>query len=212
MPEDSGPASKHLEIKKYPNRRYYDATRSRHLTLEEIRSLIREGHDIRVTDSKTEADITAKVLAQIILELDEEKIEAFPIALLQRLIRVNDQVIKEFVDRYFNQALTHYLQYRQQVEEHLRSASEMNPFFPGAPVWGRAMFDPFGLSVVPGTAPQPPPSAASEPKAGSKGTNLTAQVSKLQEQIANLEAKLSVKKAKNRARSPSGRRRKPHER
>jgi hypothetical protein len=37
------------------------------------------------------------------LELDEEKIEAFPVALLQRLIRVNDEVIKDFVDRYFNQ-------------------------------------------------------------------------------------------------------------
>ena len=206
MPEDTGRTSKHLEIKKYPNRRYYDATRSRHLTLEEMRSLIREGYDVRVTDSKTEADITAKVLAQIILELDEEKIEAFPIALLQRLIRVNDHVIKEFVDRYFNQALTRYLQYRQQVEEHLRSASEVNPFFGGPTVWSRAMFDPFGLSSVSGSAPQPPPSATSEPKAGSEGTNLTAQVSKLQEQIANLEAKLSGKKTKSRTRSPSAKR------
>src|SRR6266508_4357968 len=149
MPETSDAAGRRLEIKKYPNRRYYDATRSEHLTREDIRSRIRDGYDIRVTDSKTGANITARVLAQIILELDEEKIEAFPIALLQRLIRVNDQTIKEFVDRYFNQALTHYLQYRQQVEEHLRSASEMNPFFPGATAWSRAMFDPFGVSKPP---------------------------------------------------------------
>src|SRR5205823_3540835 len=51
-----------LEIKKYPNRRYYDATHSRHLTLEEIRSLIQQGYDIRVTDAKSSADITAQVL------------------------------------------------------------------------------------------------------------------------------------------------------
>src|SRR5579862_5477218 len=100
-----------LEIKKYPNRRYYDATRSRHLTMEDIRSLVREGYDIRVTDSKTSADITAKVLAQIILELDAEKIDAFPVALLVRLIRVNDQLVKDFLERYFNQALSMFLQY-----------------------------------------------------------------------------------------------------
>ena len=30
---------KTLEIRKYPNRRFYDATRSRHVTLEDIRDL-----------------------------------------------------------------------------------------------------------------------------------------------------------------------------
>src|SRR5579872_4860512 len=98
MAENTEPQTKHLQIRKYPNRRYYDATRSRHLTLEDIRSLVRDGADIRVTDSKTSADITAKVLAQIILELDAEKIDAFPVALLVRLIRVNDQLVKDFVD------------------------------------------------------------------------------------------------------------------
>ena len=199
MPETIDAAGKHLEIKKYPNRRYYDATRSRHLTLEEIHSLIREGCDIRVTDSKSGADITAKVLAQIILELDEEKIEAFPVALLQRLIRVNDQVIKEFVDRYFNQALTHYLQYRQQVEQHLRSASEMNPFFPGAAAWSRVMFDPFGVSK-PAEAVPSASSPATPPKVAADGAELRDQVNKLQEQLANLEAKLAP-----RARQKAGR-------
>ena len=41
---------KHLDVRKYPNRRYYDATHSRHMTLEELRSLIRDGYDITVTD------------------------------------------------------------------------------------------------------------------------------------------------------------------
>ena len=38
--ENPDAAGKKLEIKKYANRRYYDATHSRHLTLEEIRALI----------------------------------------------------------------------------------------------------------------------------------------------------------------------------
>src|SRR6266852_910970 len=62
MAERTGSAAKRLEIKKYPNRRYYDATHSRHLTLDEIRALVQQGYDIRVIDARTSADITAQVL------------------------------------------------------------------------------------------------------------------------------------------------------
>src|SRR5690349_7042017 len=103
-------AAKHLDIRKYPNRRYYDATHSKHLTLEEIRSLIRDGYDITVTDSKSGADITAQVLMQIVLELETPKIDSFPVALLVRMIRANDQIVKDFVEKYFNQAFRAYLE------------------------------------------------------------------------------------------------------
>jgi len=86
---------KRLEIKKYSNRRYYDATHSRHLTLDEIRNLIQQGYDIKVTDAKTSADITAQVLTQIILELDTPKLDSLPVPLLVRLIRMNDQLVKD---------------------------------------------------------------------------------------------------------------------
>src|ERR1041385_447641 len=97
-----------LEIRKYPNRRYYDATRSCHVTLEDIQGLIRDGHDVRITDSKTGEDITAKVLAQILLELDPLKLEVFPAVLLHRLIRANEQIVREFIDKYFTRALTSF--------------------------------------------------------------------------------------------------------
>ena len=203
MAESHDAAGKHLEIKKYPNRRYYDATRSEHLTLEDIRKRIREGYDIRVTDSKTGADITARVLAQIILELDEEKIEALPVALLQRLIRVNDQVIKEFLDRYFSQALEQYLHYRKQVEDYFRTASDTNPFFPGAAAWNRALFDPFGASPPDGAAP-PAQAAGGPSNPDPSGAELRGQVQKLQEELARLQAavarpqKARTKRAKRR--------------
>ena len=79
-------ATRKLEIKKYPNRRYYDATHSRHLTLEEIHSLVQQGYDLHVTDAKTGADITAQVLTQMILELDTPKLASLPVPLLLRLI------------------------------------------------------------------------------------------------------------------------------
>ena len=50
-------------LRKYRNRRYYDTTRSLHVSLEDIYQLIVNGHDIQVTDVNSGEDITAKVLA-----------------------------------------------------------------------------------------------------------------------------------------------------
>ena len=79
-----------LQIRRYPNRRYYDSTRSQHVTMEEIHQLIRNGHDVRVTDSKSGDDLTAKVLTQIILEHDTPKLGMFPIGLLHQVIRTSE--------------------------------------------------------------------------------------------------------------------------
>ena len=60
MAQTSPESPRRLIIKKYPNRRYYDATRSRHVTFEELHSLVRDGYELQVTDSKTGEDITGK--------------------------------------------------------------------------------------------------------------------------------------------------------
>src|SRR5438477_10563629 len=143
MPEPTNTEAKRLEIKKYPNRRYYDATHSRHLTLDEIRNLIQQGYDIQVTDAKTSADITAQVLTQLILELDTPKLDSLPVPLLVRLIRMNDQLVKDFIEKYFNQALKSFLDYQQQVEEQVRRTHGLPTIFPTVSAWTKAMLQPF---------------------------------------------------------------------
>src|SRR5678816_4681631 len=86
---------KRLEIRKYPNRRYYDATRSCHVTLEQIHGLIRAGHEVRIIDSKTEQDITPQILAQIIIEMDAPKLGVFPVAMLHRILQSNQDIVQE---------------------------------------------------------------------------------------------------------------------
>ncbi len=76
-----------LEIKKYANRRYYDAANSRHLTLNDIRSLVQRGYDLRIIDATSSHDITPQVLAQIILEFDPEKLDLLPPGFLASLLR-----------------------------------------------------------------------------------------------------------------------------
>lgn len=191
MPDSAKSAPERLEIRKYPNRRYYDTTRSRHLTLDELHSLIREGYDIRVTDSKTSVDITAQVLTQIILELETEKLDSFPVPLLARVIRVNDQLVKDFIEKYFNQALNSFLEYQHQLEEQLRQVHGLPAVYPAVSAWTKAMLQPF-TAAFGKTAPATP---------GPEGADqLRALVRELQEQVAVLKL--------DRARKPVKRRRK----
>jgi polyhydroxyalkanoate synthesis repressor PhaR len=185
MPSTPGAQVKKLEIKKYPNRRYYDTTHSRHLTLDEIRSLIQQGYDITATDARTGDDITAQLLTQIILELDTAKLDSFPVPLLLRVIRMNDQLMKDFVEKYFNQALQSFLDYQHQLEEQVRLAQGLPASFPSVSAWTEAMFKPI-TSVFTQAAPAtPPPEPAPRPSGGD--AELRESVRNLQEQMRDLK-------------------------
>ena len=54
-------------IKKYPNRRLYDTTESKYITLDDVKKLVLEGVPFLVTDKQTGEDITRNILLQIIL-------------------------------------------------------------------------------------------------------------------------------------------------
>jgi polyhydroxyalkanoate synthesis repressor PhaR len=97
-----GEAKPRLEIRKYPNRRLYDVTRSRHLTADDLYELIREGHDVVVIDSASGGDITHQILAQMILERDSSKLEVFPTTLLHEIIRANQRMWKAFAEQWMS--------------------------------------------------------------------------------------------------------------
>jgi polyhydroxyalkanoate synthesis repressor PhaR len=180
-----GVVNRRLDIRKYPNRRYYDATRSRHVKLEEIHDLIRQGYEIQVTDSKTGQDITQKVLAQIILELDPPKLDIFPVPLLHRLIRANEQLLQDFTEKYFNQALACFLESQKHFESYLRQAVGLQPAIPD---WARMMFNPF---MNPLWSPFMPHGNGRGTGAPDAAADLRARIGELQQQILSLQARLA---------------------
>ncbi len=122
-----------LEIRKYQNRRYYNTTESCHISLEEIHRRICQGHDIRVTDAKSEADITAKVLLQILIEYEPIKLEFFSSELLLQVIRVNDKIQRDFLESYFGDMFSLFSDSRRSMEDFVRQArglseKSVNPF------------------------------------------------------------------------------------
>jgi polyhydroxyalkanoate synthesis repressor PhaR len=112
-----------VTIKKYGNRRLYDAEASRYVTLGEIATKIRKGAEVRVVDAKTGVDLTQPTLAQVILE-DRNAGQLLPIPLLHQLIRMGDDALADFLGRYVTRALEFYLQARQGMG----AVSAFNPF------------------------------------------------------------------------------------
>ena len=138
-----------LVVKKYGNRRLYDTDTSRYITLEELTDRIRSGLEVKVVDAKTGADLTQATLTQVIIE--GRGAGAFlPVPLLHQLIRLGDDALAEFFNRYVQVALEMYLQMKAGVS----SLSPFNPFAALNP-FASAMMRPFqSSSPAPAAAPQ----------------------------------------------------------
>ena len=71
-------------IKKYENRRLYDATNSRYVNLEEVAQLVQQGCDVQVVDAASGEDITRLILTQIIAEGAKSSGSNFPLDILRQ--------------------------------------------------------------------------------------------------------------------------------
>ncbi len=184
------PPPQRILVRKYRNRRYYDTTRSLHITLEAICQLIHDGHDVQVTDVQSGEDITAKVLAQIILEQEPGKLGVFPTELLHRVIRANEPLIREFVDRYFNQFLRAYVESQRESDRYLRQAMGLEFPVSAAGDWFRTMMWPLRPAAAArggaSAAGPPPPPPAAAPEAASQVADLQKQIQDLQKQVEKL--------------------------
>jgi len=57
-------------IQKYPNRRMYDTTQHRYVTLDEIRRFVLNGVDFTVIDKRDQSDITFATLLNVLAKVD----------------------------------------------------------------------------------------------------------------------------------------------
>jgi len=101
MPIEQIQINDQITIKKYSNRRLYDSTNKRYVTLEDIAALIRDGSEIKVIDSQSGENITKVILIQVILESEKNKEDILPVSFLHMLIKYGNQVAKDFFENYF---------------------------------------------------------------------------------------------------------------
>jgi polyhydroxyalkanoate synthesis repressor PhaR len=193
MAKNNSDEPRTLEIRKYQNRRYYDSTRSRHLSLQQIHKLIIEGYNIRVLDAKTNEDITAKVLTQILLEYEPVKLDMFSNELLTRAIRVNDQILKDFVDLYFRQAFEAFCRSQRQVDQMLRQAHNLTSVLPTATSSAANLLPPWmPLSAFLPSRAAPTGESKEEPG------GVQNEVAALREEVSKLKAELQLRNSSPR--------------
>ena len=183
---------KTLRIKKYANRRFYDATRSCHVTLADMHDLVCEGYDLSVTDSRSGEDITHQVLTQILLERDTAKLGIFPANILHDMIRTQQQMLGGVMMNFFRQVFDSYRSYGDRWAAFVRSAFGVDAAgqpqksgpLPLDPMQWTRMFWPgatTGQPEPPGSADGPPARAGAESHSGRR-----QELHDLQRQIAEL--------------------------
>ncbi len=75
-------------IRRYGNRKLYDPSARRYVTLAELSQLVARGHDVRVLDQKDGSDLTNLTLAQALLETVRDGASRIPREALRQLIRI----------------------------------------------------------------------------------------------------------------------------
>jgi len=107
-------------IKKYSNRRLYDTTHKKYVTLDEIANLIKDGSEIKVLDSQTDEDITKIVLMQVVLESEKNKEDILPTSFLHMLIKYGNRMARDFFENYFTIMFQPYLSIQEGMKKNLQ--------------------------------------------------------------------------------------------
>lgn len=92
-------------IRKYANRRLYDAQVSRHVTLDDLRKLIAAGERIKVIDDKSGDDLTRSILLQIIASQEQFGTPVLSTQLLEAIIRFYGNPIQQMLTAYLERSI-----------------------------------------------------------------------------------------------------------
>jgi polyhydroxyalkanoate synthesis repressor PhaR len=154
-------------IKRYANRKLYDQSRSRYVTLEELEELIRHGREIRVVDAVSGEDLTSLTLAQIILENQRDRRSSLPTTFLHQIIK-HGESWQDFLQQSLQASLSGVVASQREVERVWRDWGSRAGWWPSA--MGRE--------------------AAAAPSPGNELEELRAEVSALKARLRDLEARL----------------------
>lgn len=116
-------ADKHRLIKKYPNRRLYDTHTSGYITLQEVKSMVVDGHSIQVVDAKTNEDLTRSIYLQIILDEEAGGIPMFSEQILANIIRFYGHSLQGFMGSYLEKNVQTFLDMQQHMNDQTQHMS-----------------------------------------------------------------------------------------
>lgn len=114
-------------IKKYANRRLYDASQSRHITLDDIRRMVVAGERVKVVEDKTEEDITRLILLQVIADQEQFGRPILSTPLLEALIRFYGNSLQGFLSTYLEKSVDTFMCQQEAVQTQLARMMSQAP-------------------------------------------------------------------------------------
>lgn len=163
-------------IKRYGNRRLYDAKLRRCVTIHEIAEMVRRNEDVRVLDGDTGEDLTKRTFTQIILEeQNARQLELLPVELLRKIIAVRSEPLLTWLEQYLN-AGAQFLD--RQMSSTAPATKVMKESFEQLFPW----FKPD--TWMPVEAKEPPPDAEDQ-------ASLRTQMEELERRMADLSARMN---------------------
>ena len=116
------------KIKKYPNRRLYDTSKSTYITLEDVKALVLGLERFVVVDSKTEEDLTRSILLQIIMEQEGDDGESVMTnEVLMSLIRFYGQPLRGEMSKYLESSVKVFLEQQDTITDQMQKLADINP-------------------------------------------------------------------------------------
>ena len=180
-------AARKILIKKYENRRLYDATNSRYVNLEEVAQFVQRGDEVRVVDAAAGEDITRLILTQIIAEGAKTPDSSFPLDFLRQMVIASGRASQESAV-YYTKAMLDFYQ-----NTYRAMTPALNPFEfiqgAGAP--------PASVVDQPSTRPKSRPDRRTEP-GGDEVNHLKNRVAELEKLVSTLVSKNSPRKKTTR--------------
>jgi polyhydroxyalkanoate synthesis repressor PhaR len=106
-------------IKKYANRRLYDAAQSRHITIDDIRNMVIAGTRVKVIEDKSNEDITRLVLLQVIADQEQFGRPILSTSLLESMIRFYGNSMQSHFSSYLEKSVEAFIRQQAVMQEQL---------------------------------------------------------------------------------------------
>lgn len=110
-------------IKKYANRRLYDAAQSRHITIDDIRDMVIAGTRVKVIEDKSNEDITRLVLLQVIADQEQFGRPILSTSLLESMIRFYGNSMQSYFSSYLEKSVETFIRQQEVMQQQLNGAS-----------------------------------------------------------------------------------------
>lgn len=164
-------------IKKYANRRLYDATQSRHITIDDIRNMVIAGTRVKVIEDKSNEDITRLVLLQVIADQEQFGRPILSTSLLESMIRFYGNSMQSYFSSYLEKSVETFIRQQEVMQAQLgrgmNNGSAPNPIAEltrqNLELWAKMQ------ETLLATFAPPKPSSTDTPQANNQPNNKTSK-------------------------------------